>query len=299
MSSFTRYFFQSLSVICVNVFVFISGWFGIRPRVKNMSNFLFQCLFFLVGIYAVMLALGLAVLNKEGIFGCLLMLKWNWFIKAYLGLCILAPLLNAYIEKSGERELRRVLLCFYAFQLLFGWFSTGAEFINNGYSTFSFIGLYLLARYVRLYPSRLTMQSKWVDLSIFGGIIIAESLVSVYVKRMGFDIAEVKLLSYLSPSVILSALYLLLFFSKIKLQSRFVNWMAASSFAVFLLHTNPNIFLQYYKPFAIRLFTEHSGLEYLLLAALFVAGVYVAALLLDQLRKACWKCCEPLLERFG
>ena len=81
LSSFARILFESLSILCVNVFVFISGWFSIKPNFKRVTNFLFQCLFFLIGIYTVCLILGLTQLSLKGIAGCFFMLRWNWFIK--------------------------------------------------------------------------------------------------------------------------------------------------------------------------------------------------------------------------
>jgi surface polysaccharide O-acyltransferase-like enzyme len=35
--------FEMACIVAVNVFVLISGWFGIRPSVKGISKFIFQC----------------------------------------------------------------------------------------------------------------------------------------------------------------------------------------------------------------------------------------------------------------
>ena len=150
-NAFCRFFFESLSIICVNVFVLISGWFGIKASAKGFCKFAFQCLFFLIGIYAVMLSCGLTSLSIKGLAGCFALLQWNWFIKAYIGLYILAPILNAFVNQAEEKTFRNVLICFFAFQTLYAWCSNGAVFFEGGYSTMSFIGLYLLARYVKLY----------------------------------------------------------------------------------------------------------------------------------------------------
>lgn len=58
-NAFIRLFFESSSIVCVNVFVLISGWFGIKPNTKSFCNFVFQCLFFLIGIYIILLICGL------------------------------------------------------------------------------------------------------------------------------------------------------------------------------------------------------------------------------------------------
>lgn len=154
-SALTRMVFQSFAIVCVNVFVLISGWFGIHPSVKGFSNFVFQCLFFLCGIYFVMWGVGLVPLTLKGLAGCFVLLNWNWFIKAYIGLYILAPVLNAFVEKSTQRQFLYVLISFFTFQTIYSWVSNGAVFFEGGYSTMSFIGLYLLARYINVYKPRI------------------------------------------------------------------------------------------------------------------------------------------------
>ena len=64
VQSFFRIFTESLSIVCVNVFILISGWFGIRPRLRRFSEFLFQVWFFGVLMY-VMSSL-YATVNESG-----------------------------------------------------------------------------------------------------------------------------------------------------------------------------------------------------------------------------------------
>lgn len=153
-NAMARNLFQSVAIVCVNVFVLISGWFGIHPSMKGFSNFIFQCLFFLCGIYFVLWGLGLVPLTLKGLAGCFVLLNWNWFIKAYIGLYILAPVLNTFVEKSTKKQFLYVLLSFFTFQTIYSWISNGAVFFESGYSTMSFIGLYLLARYINVYKPR-------------------------------------------------------------------------------------------------------------------------------------------------
>ncbi len=152
LPSCTRIFIESISIVCVNTFIFISGWFKIHPTLKGFANFIFQCAYFLFGIYAVLVCTGHADLSIKGIAGCLCLTPVNWFIKAYIGLYILAPVLNFFVENSSKKQLGLLLISFYTFQTIYG-LSGAAKFIDHGYSTFSFIGLYLLAQYVKLYVS--------------------------------------------------------------------------------------------------------------------------------------------------
>lgn len=47
--SVTRFFIESLGIVAVNVFVFISGWFGINVTKKRVFSFIYLVLFFTVG----------------------------------------------------------------------------------------------------------------------------------------------------------------------------------------------------------------------------------------------------------
>lgn len=148
-NAWTRTIIESIAIVCVNVFVLISGWFGIKFSARGLSNFIFQCAYFLFGIYIFLLITGQVQLSLKGIAGCLCLTKANWFIRAYVGLYILAPVLNAFIECATKTLYRNVLILFFLFQTIYGC-SNAAAFIEGGYSTFSFIGLYLLARYVKI-----------------------------------------------------------------------------------------------------------------------------------------------------
>lgn len=161
VDSSLKVFFEAISIACVDIFVCLSGWFGIRPSVKGFSNFVFQCLFWLIGLYIFTLIIGTSSLSKEGLMGCFALTKLNWFIKAYILLYILAPVLNAFIEKASQKDFRNVLIAFFTFEFIYGWiFSGSTQHIQSGFSTISFIGLYLLARYVRLYQPRISLKSK-------------------------------------------------------------------------------------------------------------------------------------------
>lgn len=50
--TFVRHFVESLSIVCVDVFVLISGWFGIRFSMDRLKKFVFQILFFSLGGFA-------------------------------------------------------------------------------------------------------------------------------------------------------------------------------------------------------------------------------------------------------
>ena len=151
LPSVTRIFFANLSVICVDVFILISGWFGMHLSVKGVAKLLFQVFSIFGFVYAIYIISGNDRINLTGLANMLMADKDTWFIKAYLGLMCLSPALNALVEHGTEKQLRYVLVSFYSYQIVYGWITGGAYFLNWGFSVTSFAGLYLLARYTRKY----------------------------------------------------------------------------------------------------------------------------------------------------
>lgn len=90
--------------------------------------------------------------------------------------------------------------------------------------------------------------------------------------------------TYYNPLVIISSLCLLLYFSKLSLQSTFINWVAASCFAVFLLHSNPNIALPYFKPLMQNIYEQYYGFTYLIVITFCLITIFIISVLIDQIR---------------
>lgn len=144
-STFLRFLTESFSIICVNVFVLISGWFGIKFNWKKLTEFLFQVLFYGFIIYVI-----ISIINPERLKALKVVFmtgpKNYWFVKCYLFLYIISPILNAFVEKASKNEFKTLLILFFTMQTIYGWATDGATWYNKGYSGISFAGLYLLAR---------------------------------------------------------------------------------------------------------------------------------------------------------
>lgn len=292
-----RYLFEGLAIVCVNVFVLLSGWFGIRPSVKGFCKFIFQVAFFSVGLFILGLCTGWSEWSWNNLFSALTFtnvpaneyIPLYWFIVSYIGLYLLAPVLNAYIEKADRRQLGYTVLFFYLFQTLYGWL-VGSEWtiFKDGYSTLSFIGLYLLAQYVRKYPMKCTtLDRKW-DLVIYlvGALIIAGvGFMGVYFDISGLN---TRVLAYSNPVVIIESLFLLLYFSKLQIQSKAINFVSASAFAVFLVHLNPNFYFEAYKR-PLRWFAAaYTPFTAFWCIVGYMIAIYVAAFVVDQVRIWIW-----------
>ena len=276
---------ESFCIVCVDVFVLISGWFGIRPNAKKLAGFFFQCLFFSIGLWLACPLWGVERISsiKEIIknFMCL----EYWFVPAYLCLLILSPVLNSFIEKGGEKEIKTVIVAFFAFQLAYGWLVDTCGF-GFGYSTLSFIGLYLLGRYLKLYSHKLSSLSCRTDFVIYA--VSCSLIASLEILLLRNGVQKYALFFYNSPLVIIASVFLILGVSKIHFQSKVVNYIAASTFSIYLFHLHPAIF-PVFQRYVVQVFSNYSGFSAFGVITLLIIIVCALSILIDQIRKVCWK----------
>lgn len=136
-------------------------------RVGGVLNILFQCLFYTIIAVAISLMFFPETLKVAALFKSLYFGSCWWFVVSYLGLMFFSPMLNIFVEHTDKKALKIFLIFYFLFEMVYGWLCIDEAHFINGYSTFSFIGLYLLARYVRSYPSMCFSRTKrWIYLSI-------------------------------------------------------------------------------------------------------------------------------------
>lgn len=63
----------------------------------------------------------------------------KWFVWAYFGLYLFAPVLNDYIKQSDTRRLAVFVLAFYVFSTFFRYFTKAVVDFNEGMSVISLV----------------------------------------------------------------------------------------------------------------------------------------------------------------
>jgi len=95
---------------------------------------------------------------------------------------------------------------------------------------------------------------------------------------------------YINPLVILGAVGLMTIFASLKVpHSKMINWIAASSFAVFLIHCNPNLGTPYFKPFIQHLYNRYDGIMCPAVIGAVLIFIFLLSIIMDQPRKWIWK----------
>lgn len=277
----SRALIQSMSCIGVNCFVLISGFFSIKPKLKSVINLYSILLFFYLLCFALSVYVGDGFSwRKLGYCFFAFSASENWFVQSYLMLMLLSPILNAFVERCTEKTLLVYIIIYMAIMYYFSavW-DADKFFFAHGYSFATFICLYLIGRYVRIYGlMRASKHPEWCAWAAFGASIVIMTVFRFVCTN------ENNWLSYESPFLIVSATLLLVCFAQLKIRSKVINWIAPSCLAVFIFHTSSPV-IDWLARKDVQWFTTQPFHLYLLRIGGAIIAVYIFATLLDILRR--------------
>ncbi len=319
MTTFGRIFVEHLCLVAVNVYVLISGWFGIRPKMKSFVRLMLQVAMYSIIITGAFLLLGKTAFKIGYVTDMLIIGKQYWFVVSYLLLYLVSPILNTFVEHSSKREFQWMLLVFFGFQFVYSWIF-GLEEFAGGYSALSFMGLYLLARYVKIYEndndnerrrtkddnennhpdgiascftfhsSRFTLHSSLFTFSqLLALYLFIAAITALFVflaygwKGDSFGDACAGIFAhYNSPFIVVSSLVVLLMFSKLKFQSKVINYLSSSAFAVYLIHAHPLLWDEYLNLFP-PIYAKYPNLLGVLLMMLVAVIIFFLCIVIDKI----------------
>lgn len=278
---------ESISIIGVNCFILISGYFGIRASWKGLANFTGWCIFASLVVLGYSIFRG-AEISVELIVNSLLVYSSTdlWFVPAYLALFILSPVLNGGLDSLPERKLVWFITGLLFLNVYLGWFR-GGKVNQFGYNEMQMVLMYAVGYCIRRWARILAA----IPVRICAGLYVFATLGIFF---MAFFIPSRTTFAYNSPFVILASVAFFLIFSNMKpFHNRVVNWVASSAFMVYLLHKPPSVWaeirqcLHYcHESYSMAGFVGAS-------ACLFI-GIFAICILIDKLRIIVMR---PILKR--
>lgn len=282
---------KSFSIIGVNVFILITGYFSASPKKTSLFNLGFICLFWMLFKVAVRYSVGEEVGYKDLFF----ITSSNWFIASYIGLLFTTPILNTFCNNVSKMTLWGAVISLLCIEVWFDLLPPHPKVLlgsQNGYSVFSFIILYLLARAVRLHG-----LPKWFNnnsIIIYIGCSLLLSGIAFAINHLGYSQIPEMVFAYSNPIVILSSVAFLLSFERLSLKSLFINHLSKSTLAVLLGHTSI-VFL--YTRWFRYIYDHFAGIEMVVYWILVVTVVFCASVLIDQIRLWLYKPIEKLMQQ--
>ncbi len=295
---------EAFAISGINTYILISGFFLSKSsvRVSRILKLICQVYFytFLVSI-AMMLVGSSSIHQNNSLYKIVQYLfpvssEHYWFVTAYVIMYVLAPVMNAAMEKLTRKQAKIVILG------MLTWFCFIKSFVpvlfptdKFGYDYGWFICLYLIAAYIRRYDVRLFYDAKRSLLVyLISSLIIATWSISMYYINYNWGglahFQEVPF-NYNFLFTLTASLGLFSFFRYYRMrESRaadVVRIVGPLTFGVYLLHMHVEIrerwvtwiagFIGDVPTYSVPLFAWHALRTILIV---FVAGIFV-----DFLRK--------------
>lgn len=268
---------ETLTIVGVNCFILISGFFGIRATWKGLLSFTFTCLFasaVVFMLYCVESGFSWVFLWESV---CIYSCTDLWFVPAYLVLYLLSPVLNAGLKSLDRRKLFLFLGGLLFVNVYLGWMR-GGKVNPYGYNEMQMILMYSIGWLLRReLPTLSTISVKgWIAVYLVcsAGTFFTASFLS---SREAF--------AYNAPFVIMASVSFFLIFAVMPpFHSKAVNWVASSAFMVYLLHKPPFIWNKL-RGYLNMFYDDYSYPVFLLCVAGLFVGVFAVSILVDKMRQ--------------
>lgn len=229
----TQLIIQSLCVVCVNCFLIISGWYGLKLKFSSMWKMWILLFSVYVPSYLLVSIFGstdfsILVFVKN----VLAFPSESYFVQNYLMLMFISPVLNSFIETQRVRHLTIFSLALFSVEVIMeSIFNNKCLHIEDGYSLFHFITMYFLARTAYMHRDRILSVNKYYWL--VGYFICAAVVCLLHFTPYKHTWA------YSNPIIIIES-FMLFFPFLYRTFYKFINSVAGGAFAVYIIQvTNP------------------------------------------------------------
>lgn len=167
-----------------------------------------------------------------------------WFFTEYVGLFLMIPFLNHWLRTLDRKQMAMLLVTGFGILSFYPSIVGSDLFVTHwGYSFLWFMYLYLLAGAIAMYKVCDKIKIRWAALAIL--ISCGASLMlQIGAHKVGkaLCIQGGGWTQYASVGVLLEAVAMLIFFSKLEIRNKVAQWaiglIGPSVFSVYILHSN-------------------------------------------------------------
>ena len=271
----------------VIIFVLISGYFGINLRIKVLINLILQVTFYsllltLIGVYVFSLGSSIDVIKS------LLPISGNyyWFITVYVELLLLSPFVNKLLVNLSNRQYKSLVLILASLIFWFGLLRK-TNIAIDGKNIVYFIFIYIVGGGIRrisltdesskFLTNRFHFFILLLSLMVLGGGYFLPDTHSLFIHFMAYTYV------YNSPFLLLMSISIFCLFRNLSFKNRWINYMASSSLAIYLIHEHPLMReVIYVQPFMKLIHLNPYFLFVIVIA--FAIIVSVICMLMDKVR---------------
>lgn len=267
----------------VIVFILISGYYGIHFKKEKILKLICEIIFYGVtlGWVAYLFVGGRFLIIIKSFF--LFSNGFYWFVACYLQLYLLAPLLNNGLASMKKKHYLLTIMSLVFIVNYLGCIRNVVT-VGNGKDLLSFIYFYVIGNAIHKFG--LAVNSMFYRFLFFAVFFVFVALLLVPYDM--FLVLENYIYRYNSPILMLFSIFLFLSFLRCSYQNNLINWLAASSFSIYLIHEHP-LLREYIYIMPFRFVQENfSNMEFplLVLGAIIIS---ILCIMLDKGRIFCFK----------
>lgn len=241
---FISNFLRSFTMVAVNAFVLLTGYFGTKRNWKKLMKLDLRVCFYTWGGFAIAVTFGIHTISVAKDIQLLfpVVTKQYWYITIYFVLCIFSPYLNVFLENVSEKMLKDAIFIgglLYALAT-FCFLINAPQIVSDaGYGIVNFVYLYCLGYYIRNY---------YVDrhgAMFYFGVYLISCLGTFAVNEgmsqiMGFYFNS--MISYNTIFTLVGSFGMFMCFKNLKIkENRIIKWLAKHSLSVYLIHMCPMV----------------------------------------------------------
>lgn len=256
----TRYLawiLKSFCIVSMNVYVLISGYFGVKQHFNIRKLFVLwrQVFFYSIVIAAICYATGFILLKELNFYTISAYIvpittEQYWYVTAYFILFLFMPFLNAGIKQLSKKQFQQMLVVTLVL------FSVSKTILplelpidKGGYDALSFFVLYLIGGYIKLYGISL-LQKKSASLMLYLASTIGVFVLTLLIQAIYLETGKLGKIIYYSFDynhilVMTGSIGLFLLFGHIEVKdnslSKFICTVSSATFGVYLIHEHPAI----------------------------------------------------------
>lgn len=282
--------------IGVILFVLISGYFGIRPSFRGFFKIL--CI---VSVYY--LPLRLWYVYKMNMGGMTMLDSFHvlsktpyWFVRTYLCLYLVSPLLNKCLKEISTRERIYYLFAFSVIAVYLGVLQCDISLID-GKNLANFILIYIIGNTIKIEHGKLSQISSKTFLGFFFimNIILVllycyfyNTRVSVFIWNWSFP--------YYSPFLLINSVLFIIPFTRYSFNSPRINYLAASAFSIYIIHHQPVVMDLILQPIAhaTYMMTARNVTICIVMFGLLALFILLVCVLVDKLLTPLWRVLDKL-----
>lgn len=271
MENQVRVLLLNVCAVALNCFVMISGYFSIQTNGSRLIKFWGTCLWYAALVWICLGGSWLSLLFPITETGM-------WFLPCYLALMLVCPLLNAGLAALTDERLYKIVALLLAVDLYIGYWHQSVEVGVNGYGIFHFVTVYCLGYVIAHRNICLKHAGLWCTVCF----LLMTGLHAV--KMIWPPMSAVYSLHYNSPALIGAAILVFLWAKGLKIQSKGINWVASSVFAVYLVHCNAKVLPLFRQALWNVKEADDSQMMTLAMMTGLIVAIFVGCILIDKVR---------------